>query len=685
MKFPPFFALLLALLTGSISALAISAPTILDASVSLNDGAGKLFLNATVKPNEGLTKVKFSYGQEGSSKYEATTEEKIVTGDSDPDGVGSKVSTQITGLIGGKKYRFKVIATNAAGAVSSTEFNFTDAIHAYQPAITAEAARVTSGTEAIVGATLTGNGSENYTVDFVYGLSEAALDQIVSGGAVEKDAVGQKIVVTLGNMETTGKPPLTRETTYFYRIVLKLNGVPADTLPHAGQVPGNATAFTFKTTNHAPVTKDITLVLLNLSPVVVDVLKNNKTDQDGDTIRLAAIALAPSHGTAVVRGKTILYTPGADFIGTDLFSYSVEDGREGVSVGNVIVRSARAAVKGRQSAFITDSSGKNVGMVRLQVGVNGAFSGKVEIKGKSYQVVGEFDAEGRFHGRAEGEDGTLEISFGVAVAGDGSTLTGSFGGGQWSASSSLTPISAEKQVELAGRYTLELPAGSVATPITTEVGVDVTDTPATTTAAAGWAVIKLNESGEARIKGKTSDGESFSTRAVLGGTSEAPTLNFYAVRDRDELSSVLMLGETVTGSVVVSGHGDDQTIAVDGAPYHPPQDRGRVLETAENEGKLGTITITGPDGGPVTHALRFSKENKIEVLDANGDGLSLKVDKDSLKFIGKIRPSDFSDDREKISGVFIQSKGTGRGQAHGDDGVRRVEIMLTPTRASTTP
>ncbi|MDB6153489.1 MAG: hypothetical protein JWL90_1942, partial [Chthoniobacteraceae bacterium] len=65
MKFPPFFALLLALLTGSISALAISAPTILDASVSLNDGAGKLFLNATVKPNEGLTKVKFSYGQEG--------------------------------------------------------------------------------------------------------------------------------------------------------------------------------------------------------------------------------------------------------------------------------------------------------------------------------------------------------------------------------------------------------------------------------------------------------------------------------------------------------------------------------------------------------------------------------------------------------------------------------------------
>ncbi|MES2570531.1 MAG: Ig-like domain-containing protein [Verrucomicrobiota bacterium] len=679
MKFPPLLVLILALWSGGNFALAISTPAILEPTLGANSGNGEITLRAKIIPNEGLTKVNFSYGLEGATRYEATTTDQTVTGDSNP--AGTEVSSVVKGLIGGKKYRFKVTASNAAGSASKTEFSIAEGVPEiivpYQPALTANAAKVTSATQATVGATVTANGSEGYAIEIRYGTVATNLDRTVSSAVIDKDAVARNIAVTLGEAGSATNPPLERDKQYFYRILLKLGDVVKDTLPRTGEVPG-ATTFTFKTTNQAPKTRDITVVLRDLSPVVVEVLKNRETDVDGDKVRITGISPKPSHGIATIKGKTIVYTPGEDFIGTDLFSYLLEDGREGSAVGTVIVRSARAAVRGRQSVLIKDAEGKTVGMARLQVGSGGAFSGRVEIDGKSYQLIGEFDAEGRFRGTATGEDGTLEVNLSVALSGAGSTLAGTFGGDRWNASASLTPIDAETQAALAGRYTLELPAAA-ATPATgTEEGAD---TPATTATASGWAIVKLNEFGEAKIKGKTSDGTAFSTRAVLGGTMEEPTLNFYAIRKNDELVGELTLSDTVGGSIAQVGGRNDETISVNGAPYFPPQERQRLLETSENEGKFATATISG-DGKTVTHQLRFSKENKVEVLDANGDGFSLKVDDDTLVFTGKKRREDGRDGRDKISGVFNQKTGIGRGLVTSDGEVRRIEI--TP-RAATTP
>jgi Bacterial Ig domain len=46
---------------------------------------------------------------------------------------------------------------------------------------------------------------------------------------------------------------------------------------------------------------------------------------------------APVHGTAATNGATIAYTPTLDFIGTDVFTYTISDGRGGLDTAVVTV------------------------------------------------------------------------------------------------------------------------------------------------------------------------------------------------------------------------------------------------------------------------------------------------------------------------------------------------------------
>jgi hypothetical protein len=51
----------------------------------------------------------------------------------------------------------------------------------------------------------------------------------------------------------------------------------------------------------------------------------NDTDPDGDPLAAAAVTAAPKHGSAVVTGDTVRYTPAAGFAGTDSYAYRVCD------------------------------------------------------------------------------------------------------------------------------------------------------------------------------------------------------------------------------------------------------------------------------------------------------------------------------------------------------------------------
>ena len=69
--------------------------------------------------------------------------------------------------------------------------------------------------------------------------------------------------------------------------------------------------------------------------VTVDLLAND-TDADGDPLSVTAVS-DPANGTVSLAGATASYTPAADFSGTDSFSYTLSDGKGGMSSALVTV------------------------------------------------------------------------------------------------------------------------------------------------------------------------------------------------------------------------------------------------------------------------------------------------------------------------------------------------------------
>ena len=75
--------------------------------------------------------------------------------------------------------------------------------------------------------------------------------------------------------------------------------------------------------NDAPVAVDDADTTDEDTPVTIDVLGND-TDVDGDTLTISSVG-TPSNGTATIQGGQIVYTPNANFSGTDTFTYTVTD------------------------------------------------------------------------------------------------------------------------------------------------------------------------------------------------------------------------------------------------------------------------------------------------------------------------------------------------------------------------
>lgn len=89
---------------------------------------------------------------------------------------------------------------------------------------------------------------------------------------------------------------------------------------------GEATArvvITVTAVNDAPVAVDDRASVAEDGTVLIEVLAND-ADLDGEALTLT-IAGAPAHGTAVLEGGRIRYTPAANYHGTDRFSYRVTD------------------------------------------------------------------------------------------------------------------------------------------------------------------------------------------------------------------------------------------------------------------------------------------------------------------------------------------------------------------------
>ena len=89
--------------------------------------------------------------------------------------------------------------------------------------------------------------------------------------------------------------------------------------------------------NMPPVANDDNVTTLEDTAVVIRVLEND-TDADDDTLSVTAVSTPSNGGGAVTDdGTTVIYTPQADFHGSDSFDYEVSDGNEGTDTGTVNV------------------------------------------------------------------------------------------------------------------------------------------------------------------------------------------------------------------------------------------------------------------------------------------------------------------------------------------------------------
>ncbi len=92
--------------------------------------------------------------------------------------------------------------------------------------------------------------------------------------------------------------------------------------------------------NDDPIAVDDTFTIAeDTIEATLDVLNNDSTGPDDNETLAVTLVSAPGNGTAVIRSDdlAVLYTPDADFVGIDMFSYTISDGNGGTATANVEV------------------------------------------------------------------------------------------------------------------------------------------------------------------------------------------------------------------------------------------------------------------------------------------------------------------------------------------------------------
>ncbi|MCZ6788601.1 MAG: chitobiase/beta-hexosaminidase C-terminal domain-containing protein, partial [Chloroflexi bacterium] len=137
---------------------------------------------------------------------------------------------------------------------------------------------------------------------------------------------------------TDGSDPTTASPQYTGAFALTANATVKARAYMTGMNPSAVASATFalNTVNSPPIAANDDANTNQDTAVAIDVLAND-SDVDGDPLTITSAGPAANGAVAINANKTVRYTPNVSFAGTDMFSYSVSDGRGGIDTATVTV------------------------------------------------------------------------------------------------------------------------------------------------------------------------------------------------------------------------------------------------------------------------------------------------------------------------------------------------------------
>lgn len=261
--------------------------------------------------------------------------------------------------------------------------------------------------------------------------------------------------------------------------------------------------------NSLPVAVD-DLAVSTGNAVLIDVLTND-FDPNDDALTVE-IKDAPSAGTATVQaGGQILYTPNANYAGTDTFTYKVSDGRGGTASARVRITSTTPGPLVREGVYngllVLDPELDLQGDVPraqfvLAVREGGSFTGVLYSQKKRVPFRGTFDTDGVAVTALKMPDKKLAVLFLAFRAGEPNTIVGAlFGSEIWSGEAGPVRNSDSS---------------------TTENHTVITGSDPTLAGGYGYGIMKVSPNGLVAAVGKLGDGTKFSWGSALVSLSSRP-------------------------------------------------------------------------------------------------------------------------------------------------------------------
>ncbi len=175
-----------------------------------------------------------------------------------------------------------------------------------------------------------------------YGTPEdTILDVNAATGVLanDTDVDGDTLNVVGNTQPANGSLVLNTDGSFTYTPNANYNGTDTfsyDVSDGTVTVTNTASVITVAAVNDPPVAADDTATTDEDTAVIIPVLAND-TDADGDALTVTGTS-TPANGSVVINAdNTVTYTPGANFVGTDSFTYVANDGTADSNTATVTI------------------------------------------------------------------------------------------------------------------------------------------------------------------------------------------------------------------------------------------------------------------------------------------------------------------------------------------------------------